>query len=122
LASHDLNAGAKRVARSVIEELQRENAELREWLERFRKLLNNVFEPRMLDFIDPEVKSRMVRAMSPVEIGPHLREVALRCQSLGRESTDPRAALELEEISSELAQRASSLEAIFAVLDATRSS
>src|SRR5258708_29372389 len=38
-----------------------------------------------------EARSRMTNAMSPDEIGPHLREVALRCQSLARESTDLRA-------------------------------
>jgi hypothetical protein len=99
--------------------LHRENAELRERLDQFRNLLNNVFEPRMLAFISPETKVSMINAMSAAEIGPHLRAVALRCQSLARESSDVRAAQELEEISSELADRASTLETIFAIPDAT---
>jgi hypothetical protein len=107
------------MTQSNIEQLQRENAELRERLDQFRNLLDNVFEPRMLDFTGSETKASMINAMSPAEIGPHLRALALRCQSLARESTDARAAEELREVSSELADRASTLEAIFAIPDAT---
>ena len=106
------------MAESPIEELQRENAELRQRLHQFRTLLDNVFEPRMLDFIASETKSRLISSMSPAEIGPHLRELALRCLSLARASTDARAARELEDIGSELADRASSLEAIFIIPNA----
>jgi hypothetical protein len=109
------------MAEAVIEELQRENAELRERLEGLRKLLNNVFEPRMLDFVGPEAKARMIKSMAPAEIGPHLREVALRCQSLARESREARATQELQDIAIELAERASSLEAVFTIPEATRS-
>jgi hypothetical protein len=98
-----------------IEALLRENEELRARMDQFRRLLNEVFEPRMIDFLGPEAKSRMIHSMSAAEIGPHLREVALRCQSLARESTDARAAQALGEIGSELADRASSLEAVFTV-------
>ena len=106
------------MAESIIEELQRKNAELRERLDQFRKLLNNVFEPRMLEFIGPETNSRIINSMSPAEIGPHLREMALRCLSLARESSDARAAQDLQEIGIELADRASGLEAAFTVPNA----
>ncbi|HWF93400.1 MAG TPA: hypothetical protein VG291_00410 [Xanthobacteraceae bacterium] len=109
------------MAESINEELQRENAELRQRLDRFRELLNSVFEPRMLDYIGPETKSRMINSMSPAEIGPHLREVALRCQSLARQSTDARATRELQDVGIELADRASSLETIFTIPGAARS-
>ena len=69
----------------------------------------------MLDDSGQEARSRMINAMSPAEIGPHLREVALRCQSLARESTDARAARGLEEAGIELADQASTLEAIFTI-------
>jgi hypothetical protein len=105
----------------IIEELQRQNAELRERLDQFRKLLDNVFEPRMLDVVGPQARSRMINSMSAAEIGPHLRVVALRCQTLARESPDARAARALEEIGSELADRAGGLEAMFAIPNATHS-
>jgi hypothetical protein len=105
----------------IIEELQRENAELRRRLDQFRELLSSAFEPRMLDYIGPETKSRVINSMSPAEIGPHLREVALRCQTLARQSTDERATRELQDIGIELADRASSLETIFTIPDAARS-
>jgi hypothetical protein len=101
----------------IIEELRRQNAELHERLDQFRRLLDNVFEPRMVDVVGPATRSRVIHAMSGAEIGPHLREVALRCQTLARDSADKRAARALEEIGSELADRASSLEAIFAIPD-----
>ncbi|HEV3371502.1 MAG TPA: hypothetical protein VG145_03070 [Xanthobacteraceae bacterium] len=108
------------MAESIIEELRRQNVELRERLDRFRTLLDNVFEPRMLDVIGPATRSRVIHAMSGAEIGPHLREVALRCQTLARDSADKRAALALEETGGELADRASGLEAIFAIPNPTR--
>lgn len=108
------------MAESIIEELQQENAELRERLDGLRKLLNDVFEPRMIDFIGPEAKARMISSMAPAEIGPHLREVALRCQSLARKSSEASATRELQDIAIELAERASSLEAIFTIPKATR--
>ena len=106
------------MARSLIEELQRRIAKLGE---RVQQLLNISVEPRtMLDVIGPETKSRMINSMSPTEIGPHLREVALRCQSLARESTDARAARGLQEAGIELADQASALEAIFAIPNPAR--
>jgi hypothetical protein len=74
----------------------------------------------MIDFLGPDARSCMVHSMSAAEIGPHLRELALRCQRLARDSTDARAVRELAEIGSELADRASSLEAIFSISEATR--
>jgi hypothetical protein len=109
------------MAESIIEELRRQNVELRERLDQFRRLLDNVFEPRMLDVISPQARSRMIHAMSGAEIGPHLREVALRCQTLARDSMDDRAARALEEVGGELADRASNLEAIFAIPNPMRS-
>jgi hypothetical protein len=109
------------MAECIIEELRRQNVELRERLDQFRRLLDTVFEPRMLDVITPPTRSRMINSMSGAEIGPHLREVALRCQALARDSRDERAARALEEIGGELADRAGSLEAVFAVPNATRS-
>ena len=108
------------MAESIIEALQRQNVELRERLDQFRTLLDNVFEPRMVDVVSPATRSRMIQSMSGAEIGPHLREVALRCQTLARDSADERAARALEEIGSELADRASNLEAIFAIPDSMR--
>jgi hypothetical protein len=61
-----------------------------------------------------EAKSRMISSMSITEIGPHMREVALRCIQLAREGAGTRAAQELEDASIELADRASSLEAALA--------
>jgi hypothetical protein len=109
------------MAESISLELQRENAELRQRLDQLRKRLNSVFEPRMPDNIGPVTKSRMINSMSPTEIGPHLREVALRCQRLARQSTDARATRELQDIGIELADRASSLETIFTMPDTARS-
>ena len=108
------------MAAPLIEELRREAAELRRQLHQFRTLLDKVFEPGMLDVIAPEtqsslIDSSLVSSMSPAQIGPHLRELALRCQSLARTSTDARAARELEDIGSGLAAGASSLEAIFTI-------
>ena len=104
-----------------IEELRRRNAELCERLDQLRALLDDVFEPRMLDIIGPQTRSRLVNSMTGAEVGPHLREVALRCQALARDSTDARAAQALEEIGSELADRAGGLEAVFAIPDPMRS-
>jgi hypothetical protein len=109
------------MAQSNIEALQRENAELRGRLDQFRKLLDEVFEPRMIDLLGPDARSRLIQSMAPAEIGPHLRALALRCQSLARDSTDARAARELAETAGELADRASGLEAIFAIPAAIRS-
>ena len=100
---------------SIVKQIQRESVELRERLDQFRKLLNDVLELRMPDLVGPEVKSRIISSMSPAEIAPHLREVALRCQSLARESTDPRASRPLQEAGIELADQASTLEAIFTI-------
>jgi hypothetical protein len=61
------------MAECIIEELRRQNVELRERLDQFRTLLDNVFEPRMLDVVGPATRSRMVKSMSGAEIGPHLR-------------------------------------------------
>ena len=55
--------------------------------------------------------------MSITEIGPHLREVALRCIQLAREGAGTPAAQELEVASIELADRATSLEATLALLN-----
>jgi hypothetical protein len=104
-----------------VEELRRQNAELRKRLDRLRALLDDVFEPRMLDIIGPQTRSRLINSMTGAEVGPHLREVALRCQALARDSMDARAARALEEIGGELADRAGSLEAIFAIPNPMRS-
>src|ERR1700722_580044 len=103
------------MAESIIEELQRENAELRRRLDQLRELLSGISAPRKPDCIGPETKSRMINSMSPAEIGPHLREGAVRCPSLARKSTDERAPRGLQDIGIELADRASSLETIFAI-------
>jgi hypothetical protein len=110
------------MAECDIEELRRQNAELRERLDQFRRLLDNVFEPRMLDIIGPQTRARLINSMTGAEIGPHLREVALHCQALARDSMDARVGRALEEIGSELADRASSLEAVFTIPNPMRSS
>jgi hypothetical protein len=63
----------------------------------------------------------MINSMSPGEIAPHLREVALRCQSLARESADARAVRGLQDVGIELAEQAGRLEAIFTIPGAARS-
>jgi len=108
------------MAEPIIKQLQRESVELRERLDQFRVLLSSVFELRTLDLTSPEVKSRMINSMSPAEIAPHLREVALRCQSLARESADARAARQLQDVGIELADQASGLEATFTIPNAAR--
>jgi hypothetical protein len=105
---------------SIVKQLQRESEELRQRLDRFRTLLNDVFEPKLADVVGPEIKSRMINSMSPAEIGPHLREVALRCQRLARESTDARAARGLQDAGMELTDQAGRLETIFAIPGASR--
>jgi hypothetical protein len=64
------------------------------------------------------MKSHVISSMSITEIGPHLREVALRCIQLAREGAGTRAAQELEAASIELADRATSLEATLALRNA----
>jgi hypothetical protein len=108
------------MAEPIIKQLQRESVELRERLDQFRVLLSSVFELRTLDLTSPEVKSRMINSMSPAEIAPHLREVALRCQSLARKSADARAARQLQDVGIELTDQASGLEAIFTIPNAAR--
>jgi hypothetical protein len=110
------------MAESIIEELQRKSAKLRGLLDEFRNLLDGVFEPSTLDSIDSEIRLRAINSLPPAEIAPHLREVALRCQTLARESIDARAAQELEEIGIELAVKAGGLEAILTVPNAARGS
>ncbi len=100
---------------TIVTRLQRESAELRERLDQFRQLLEGFSNLTMLDVIGQEARSRMTNAMSPAEIGPHLREVALRCQTLARESTEPRASRRLQEAAIDLADQAGTLEEIFTI-------
>jgi hypothetical protein len=111
-----------RMAESIIEELQRKSAKLRERLDEFRRLLDSVSEPRTLDSIGSEVRLRAIRSLPPAEIALRLRELALHCQSLARGNIDVRAAQELEEIGIDLAVKASALEAILTVPNAARGS
>jgi hypothetical protein len=97
------------VAESIIEGLQRENAELRTRLERLRSGAAGPGVAR--DLSRPEARSRLINSMLPAEIGPHLREVALLCARLSREDPDARAGRALEEISIDLVDRANNLEA-----------
>jgi hypothetical protein len=98
------------VAESIIERLQRENAELRAQLDRLR---SGAAGPGIAgDSSRAEARSRLINSMSPAEIGPHLREVALLCARLSREGPDARAGRALEEISIDLADAANNLEAI----------
>jgi hypothetical protein len=105
---------------SIVKQIQRESVELRERLDQFRKLLNDVLELRMPDLVGPEVKSRIISSMSPAEIAPHLREVALRCQSLVRESADAPAARRLQDVGIELADQAVRLDEVFTIPGASR--
>jgi hypothetical protein len=107
------------MSNSIVKQLQRESAELRERLDQFRKLLNDVLELRT-DLIGPEVKSCIISSMSPAEIAPHLREVALRCQSLARESADAPAARRLQDVGIELADQAVRLDEVFTIPGASR--
>jgi hypothetical protein len=98
------------MAKSSIAELQRENAELRERLDQFRRSLDSVVEQRaMPNFIVSGLKPPMSNSMSLDEISSHLREMALHCIRMARECTDARVAQELEETSIVLADRASNL-------------
>jgi hypothetical protein len=90
-----------------------ETAETRQKLPNAR---DKVSEPRSgIDAARVEAKSRVISSMSITEIGPHLREMALRCIQLAREGSGTRAAQELEDASIELADRASSLEGALAL-------
>jgi hypothetical protein len=102
------------MARAPLEQLADEIAELRQRFDQFRNLLDEAVRPRgPPDNIGPPLNSCVVNSMAPSEVGPHLREVALRCMRLARESADTRTAREFEDISIELAERAGSLEAAF---------
>lgn len=101
---------------SIIDDLQRENAELRKQLEGLPNPLDDVVEiEALLDVIAQQTKSRIVTSMTPAEIGPHMREVALHCIRLARQASDAIAAQQFENISIELAERANRLEAIFTI-------
>ncbi len=102
------------MAKPPVQELEGEIAQLRERLDQLRNLLDEAVKPKTLpDINGPHMKSSSVNSMTPSEIGPHLRQVALRCIRLARESTNARTAREFEDISIELTDRASSLEAVF---------
>jgi hypothetical protein len=89
-----------------------ESAETRQKLP---KASDKVSEPGSgIDATLVEAKSRVISSMSITEIGPHLREVALRCIQLAREGAGTRAAQVLEDASIELADRANNLEAALA--------
>jgi hypothetical protein len=117
-----MNDEASPVTDFIIKQLQRESAELRERLDQFGKLLGEFPNLSMLDVIGPQARTHVITitAVSSAEVGPHLRDIALRCQSLARESTDVRAAGALEGAGAELAHQASTLEAIFTVPNVAR--
>ena len=93
----------------TVEALQQENAELRRKL---RELHDRGWEPRIgPEFTHAEARSRLTNSISITEIGPHLREVALRCVHLARECAGTRTAQELEEISVALTDLVDTLEA-----------
>ncbi len=95
---------------SMIERLQRENVELRAQLDRLRSGAAGLGAAH--DLSPPEARSRLINSMSPAEVGPHLRQVALLCARLSREDPHARAGRALEEISIDLADHGSKLEAI----------
>ncbi len=98
----------------LIQKLEGEIAQLRERVSQLRNLLDEAVKPRTPpDGNGPQTKSWGVDSMTPPEIGPHLREVALRCIHIARESADARTTRAFEDISIELVDRASSLEAMF---------
>jgi hypothetical protein len=82
-ASPNMIDEASPMAESIIKQLQRESAELNERLYQFRKLLGAFPDLSMLDVIGPEARTRMIiiTAMSSAEVGPHLRDVALRVKA-----------------------------------------
>jgi hypothetical protein len=89
--------------------LQSENIELRAQLDRLR---SGAGPGAVQDLSAPEARSRLINSMSAAEIGPHLRQVALLCARLSRQGPDARAGRALEEISIDLADLGSKLEAI----------
>jgi hypothetical protein len=106
------------MAESTIETMRRVNVQLRERLKQFRSLIDGMIETETwTDAIDQKIRSWIINSMAPAEIGPHLREIALRCISLAREDADERTIQAMENISVVLADCASSLEAIFRISD-----
>jgi hypothetical protein len=93
---------------SKIAHLREENKELRELVIRLSKiLLRTVAEIGELPIIQsPSVRSPLREPMSPAEIVAGLREEAIRCARLSRDSADGGAAQELEGLSVELADTA----------------
>jgi hypothetical protein len=100
---------------STIDQLRRENDDLRELIVRLSTIiLQNIVGQRAL----PQAHSRLslsssTALMSPVEIVARMREVALLCAYLGRET-----AQELESLRIELADAAERVAAAFAIPDA----
>lgn len=55
----------------------------------------------------------------PHRIAEELRQLAIRCQKLARESADNDIANELEGVSADLAEKAKKLEDLYAIIEAT---
>jgi hypothetical protein len=93
---------------STITQLRKENEDLRQLVLQLSKIVIRSLMDYGRDMPPPA-------AMSPTEIVPHLRELAIRCAHLSRESADRRSAQELESVSVELADAAERLAAVFAI-------
>jgi hypothetical protein len=96
-------------------QLRKENDDLRDLIVDLSKIiLRNVVEQKVLPKVpSKEVASLLSQTMSPTEIVPRLREVAIHCAHVSRECADSRTAQELESLSVELADAAERLEGIF---------
>jgi hypothetical protein len=112
------------VTDSTTDQLRKENNDLRDLVVQLSNIIlrNVVGETRAL----PQLHSRQnlsspPSTMSPIEIVPRMREVALLCAHLSRDSRpDSETARELESLGVELADAAERLAAIFFIPDGDR--
>jgi hypothetical protein len=102
---------------SLWDQLRKENHNLRNLVVQLSTIiLRNVVEQRALLQLHGRLNlSSSTATMSPLEIASRLREVALLCAHLGRDTAQTETARELESLSVELADAAERLGVAFAI-------
>jgi hypothetical protein len=101
------------MAHSTCDQLRRERDGLRDLVVQLSTIVlrNLVEQKRLPKLYNGEASPLPPQAMSPTEIAPHLREVAIRCAYLSRHA-DGSVGRELESLSVELADVAERLEGL----------